>query len=238
MSAPAALSAPASRAPASVTGAKATSGPGLEMIGVSGVTRPRKPMRQPSRSAVHVAAVPGKPSPSATLTLPASQRVSDSASRACSTSGPKSNSWLPRTATSKPTALARSIMCAPLSIPDSTEGEIMSPPKVTMACPPSASARRALLRNHGGDPRGAACIAAAGHLVPVVHVHEGEGERRGAGVRRGGAERDEQRHGGCRSAGNDLQATKCSHGSSRRPRRRTRRRGWPSAFRPCHGCVE
>ena len=32
-------------------------------------------------------------------------------------------------------------MCAPLSMPESTEGEIMSPPKVTTAWPPSALAR-------------------------------------------------------------------------------------------------
>ena len=31
-------------------------------------------------------------------------------------------------------------MCAPLSIPERSDGEIMSPPKVTTARPPSASA--------------------------------------------------------------------------------------------------
>ena len=57
----------------------------------------------------------------------------DSDRRWRSTSGPKSNSWLPSTPISNPTASASAIMCAPLSMPDISDGEIMSPPKVTMA---------------------------------------------------------------------------------------------------------
>ena len=42
---------------------------------------------------------------------------------------------------SNPIASASAIMCAPLSIPDISDGEIMSPPKVTTTWPPAPSAR-------------------------------------------------------------------------------------------------
>ena len=63
-------------------------------------------------------------------------RDSDSLFRRVSV--PKSNSWLPTTPMSNPMASASAIMCAPLSIPDISDGEIMSPPKVTIAWPPAA----------------------------------------------------------------------------------------------------
>ena len=85
--------------------------------------------------------MPGKPGLPRQVTLPASHVAFDSASRCSSISGPKSNSWLPRTAKSNPMALASAIMCAPLSTPDSSDGEIMSPPKVTIARCPAARAR-------------------------------------------------------------------------------------------------
>jgi hypothetical protein len=43
--------------------------------------------------------------------------------------GPKSNSWLPGTAMSNGTILVRSIVFCPLSSPESSEGESMSPSK-------------------------------------------------------------------------------------------------------------
>ena len=54
-----------------------------------------------------------------------------SAMRSTVTAGVKSNSWFPSTMASNPTWLKRSIMCAPRSNDDRSEGEMASPPWVT-----------------------------------------------------------------------------------------------------------
>jgi hypothetical protein len=62
-------------------------------------------------------------------TFEPSQVNFDSFMRSRKTSSPKSNSWLPSTARSRPVAFQTAIICRPLKMFDATEGASVSPPR-------------------------------------------------------------------------------------------------------------
>ncbi len=77
---------------------KSTSGPGLEVVFDSGSTMPKMPTFTPSNSRMSKSGVPANVLPVfLSMTFAPSHLNFDSATRSRSTSGPKSNSWLPKT---------------------------------------------------------------------------------------------------------------------------------------------
>ena len=70
---------------------------------------------------------PGTGEPSASVRLTAPQGYLDCSTRCRNASVPKSNSWLPGTARSNGITLVSSTMLAPLSSPDISDGDSMSP---------------------------------------------------------------------------------------------------------------
>ena len=61
--------------------------------------------------------------------------------RASSVGAPKSNSWLPKVATSSPSWFHAAIICSPRSTADMMDGEIVSPASASMVCGDSARVR-------------------------------------------------------------------------------------------------
>ncbi|OIQ67640.1 hypothetical protein GALL_507800 [mine drainage metagenome] len=70
---------------------------------------------------------PFRGEPSALVMLTVAQGYFDFATLSKKFAGPKSNSWLPGTAMSNGTRLVRSIVFCPLSSPDISEGDSISP---------------------------------------------------------------------------------------------------------------
>ena len=132
ISAPISFNSLTAAAAVSVTEAKATSGPGEDSTAVSGPSSPKKPTVKSPAWTVCRPVMPAAGLPSLPSTLVPSQGKSDSPKRCRAMSGPKSNSWLPGTATSMPMAFISSTIWLPLVRPDMTEGEIKSPPRVVM----------------------------------------------------------------------------------------------------------
>jgi hypothetical protein len=64
-----------------------------------------------------------------------------SAIRCSSTSTPKSNSWLPSVAMSRPAALSAAIICSPLKTVDSTDEDRKSPASIRKGVRPAAIIR-------------------------------------------------------------------------------------------------
>ena len=62
--------------------------------------------------------------------------------RAMSASSPKSNSWLPSVARSRPAALSAAIICSPLKTLDATEGERKSPASTRNGVRPASASWR------------------------------------------------------------------------------------------------
>ncbi len=82
--------------------------------------------------AISLIITPPSPStgePSALVMLIAAQGYFDAFIFSWKFSGPKSNSWLPGTAMSNGSRLVRSMVFWPLSNPDSSDGDSMSPSK-------------------------------------------------------------------------------------------------------------
>ncbi|PYN27938.1 MAG: hypothetical protein DMD76_06760 [Candidatus Rokuibacteriota bacterium] len=123
--------------PSASVSRNSTSGPAADVEAASVVVRPKRPRRSPPRSSNRSRAAPPNGRPLArSTTLAESQRNRDSATRSRNTAGPKSNSWLPNVATSRPSALRTAIICAPRSTVDIGEGESASPAwaNTTLGC--------------------------------------------------------------------------------------------------------
>ena len=73
--------------------------------------------------------------------------------RSASTDGPKSNSWLPKVARSRPIALRAAIICAPWRNVDSTDGEIVSPASTKTVFGFSRLSSRTSVANRAMPPR-------------------------------------------------------------------------------------
>ena len=105
-----------------------TSGPGLDERAVSAVVRPNRPTRTPASVRATAGEAPPNGRPERwSSTLADVHGNADSRMRSPRTAGPKSNSWLPNVARSRPTALSPAIICSPRSSVEATEGEIVSP---------------------------------------------------------------------------------------------------------------
>ena len=92
------------------TASNLTSGPVLDKWCVSGVMMPKKPMVRSPTLRVCVGTSPANGWPSPVRTLVPNHANFDSATRCLRTAVPKSNSWLPTTAMSRPTAFISSII--------------------------------------------------------------------------------------------------------------------------------
>ena len=138
-SAPASRNVRARSAATSTTGRKVT-GAGDDLVAVVAVVRPNIPTLYRPTSSSRCPVTPSIGPPPGSTALLDSTGNAASAMRSTVTAGVKSNSWLPSAIASMPTRLRRSIMCAPLSNDDRSEGEIASPPWVT-STRPAAPAR-------------------------------------------------------------------------------------------------
>ena len=108
--------------------------PGLDAIGVSSVVRPKKATLMPCTSTILSGLVlAGRPLPSTMLVASTSNLAS--AMRARKAASPRSNSWLPGAMASTPMRFRMSMTWAPLSKPDRSEGEIVSPAWTKKALP-------------------------------------------------------------------------------------------------------
>ena len=200
----------------SSTGGKLRPGPAFDSRAESGVIRPMKPTVMPSTVLVQLGTVVAKAEPSADRTLVPIQGNFDSDIRRFSTSGPKSNSWLPKVTASTPMALNRVIICSPWVVPDSSDGDRKSPPTVVKA-PGAASRSRFSRVISGPNPpcpfTGAISYtslmcrkvskpfcAQAGKVMPRMAAISGAARRRVRGRDdmgtdlRGAAERTDARH--------------------------------------------
>ena len=141
-SAPASRSAALCSAATSSTSRKVTE-PGLDLTAVPSVVSPNMPTWNGPTSTRIDSCAPSMISPSLSMLLAPSIGKLASAMRSMATAGPKSYSWLPIAMAVRSSWLSSSIMCAPWSKPDISDGEMASPAKVTITL--SCMARSALI---------------------------------------------------------------------------------------------
>jgi hypothetical protein len=140
--------------PAPIASRISTSGPGFEVFSVSGVVSPNRPtLTPPSVRKTSGSAPPNGRPVRRSSTLAESQVNADSRMRWASTPPPKSNSWLPNVARSRPIALSPTIICSPLSSVEATEGEITSPARASRVAGFSRRMRATSVASRANPPR-------------------------------------------------------------------------------------
>ena len=70
-----------------------------------------------------------------------------------STSSPKSNSWLPSVARSRPAALSAAIICSPWNVAEATDGDRKSPASTRNGVRPAAARRCLTVATRASPPR-------------------------------------------------------------------------------------
>ena len=153
VSAPWSLSCLTAARAVSSTGRNFTLASVFERWRVSGVMIPKKPIVRSPTLRVTVGTRPARTFPSSPWTLVPSQGNFDSPARCLRTSAPKSNSWFPTTATSRPMAFISSIICVPLVIPDIMDEPMRSPPRVVMASGAVARSCLSMVMSGAKPPR-------------------------------------------------------------------------------------